>query len=86
MDYDAWVREQDRLRDEALRQQRNRERLARAADRGDRLPYVFCTLPRCPTCYSVTHRLYRSAEQGDGSRMKWAECDECQTRFIQVWE
>jgi hypothetical protein len=84
MDYDAWVREQTAQREAEFRRHRERERLARAADRG--LPYVYCTLPRCPTCHATTHRLYRSASQGDGSRMKWARCDECQTRFIQVWE
>ncbi|HEX5471611.1 MAG TPA: hypothetical protein VFW73_06975 [Lacipirellulaceae bacterium] len=86
MNYDAWLAEQQRNRHEEREREREREKLASDAERDDRLPYVYCELPRCPTCYATTHRLYRSVSTGDGSRMKWAECDECKTRFIQVWE
>ncbi len=51
-----------------------------------RLEIINRETPRCPECGSGTLRRDRSIDQGDGSRMKWAHCQSCDYRFIEVWD
>ena len=54
-------------------------------DRGELERYVYCTLPRCPSCNSSNLKAYHSTDNGDGSRTRYVRC-ECGRRLILVLE
>ncbi len=47
---------------------------------------VFLQLPRCVACASVRLKIYKTIQQGDGSRLQYAKCLACQQRLRLVWE
>ena len=51
------------------------------------LPVVFVELPACPACDSVQLNCSGGTQQqGDGSKLQYARCLECGSRFKVVWE
>jgi DNA-directed RNA polymerase subunit RPC12/RpoP len=48
--------------------------------------YLFLRLPRCPSCGSTRLLAYRSVDNGDGSRTRYAVCAACKQRLVVVVE
>ncbi len=49
-------------------------------------PFVFVTLPACPSCGATDHRITRTEAGGDGSVMRKAICEQCDSPFKLVIE
>jgi transposase-like protein len=47
-------------------------------------PFVFVTLPTCPTCGSARRTTTRSVRDADGSVARRSRCRECGAKFTVV--
>jgi len=61
------------------------EQLSAVVARLDADPAIY-QRPRCPRCGSVELQTNRSIDQGDGSRLRWATCRQCEHRLRYVLE
>lgn len=49
--------------------------------------YLYVTRPRCPECGKVETLLaYRTVDNGDGSKTRYARCRSCRVRVVMVLE
>ncbi|NLF08948.1 MAG: hypothetical protein GX594_13355 [Pirellulaceae bacterium] len=49
--------------------------------------YVYVTRPRCPECGEVETLLaYRTVDNGDGSKTRYAHCRSCHARVVIILE
>lgn len=43
-------------------------------------PTLFATIPRCTRCGSATFKPYKTVNQNDGSKLRYARCKRCQMK------
>ncbi len=52
----------------------------------DRPRYIRFQKPRCPVCDSTRLHAYRTCQNGDGSKTRYAKCADCGQRLLIVVE
>jgi DNA-directed RNA polymerase subunit M/transcription elongation factor TFIIS len=58
-----------------------------ALDEPDGPTYLYVRRPRCPDCGEVETLLaYKTVDNGDGSKTRYAKCRSCSARVVMVLE
>ena len=57
-----------------------------ASPKPERPPYLYVQRPRCPSCGGGRLLVYRSVDNGDATRTRYAKCSDCKQRVVIVVE